>query len=111
MLTNEFCVRGKFWEKDPHTRSPPPPPPPLSVVGVSNIPSTTHQGSLWRSQKRKERLQGSLYTGWRSAPLFPTHRWKYHKEEPPHIGHQVRGGPHRKMCGGNADELGELPCQ
>jgi hypothetical protein len=35
MLTNEFCVRGKFWEKDPHTHSPPPPPP-LSVVGVSN---------------------------------------------------------------------------
>jgi hypothetical protein len=33
MLTNEFCVRGKFWEKDPHTHSP---PPPLSVVGVSN---------------------------------------------------------------------------
>jgi hypothetical protein len=32
MLTNEFCVRGKFWEKDPHTHSP----PPLSVVGVSN---------------------------------------------------------------------------
>jgi hypothetical protein len=28
MLTNEFCVRGKFWEKDPHTHSPPPPPPP-----------------------------------------------------------------------------------
>jgi hypothetical protein len=27
MLTNEFCVRGKFWEKDPHTHSPPPPPP------------------------------------------------------------------------------------
>jgi hypothetical protein len=36
MLTNEFFVRGKFWEKDPHTHSPPPPPPPLSVVGVSN---------------------------------------------------------------------------
>jgi hypothetical protein len=32
MLTNEFCVRGNFWEKDPHTHSP----PPLSVVGVSN---------------------------------------------------------------------------
>jgi hypothetical protein len=32
MITNEFCVRGKFWEKDPHTHSP----PPLSVVGVSN---------------------------------------------------------------------------
>jgi hypothetical protein len=28
MLTNEFYVRGKFWEKDPHTHSPPPPPPP-----------------------------------------------------------------------------------
>jgi hypothetical protein len=25
MLTNEFCVKGKFWEKDPHTHSPPPP--------------------------------------------------------------------------------------
>jgi hypothetical protein len=31
MLTNEFCVRGKFWEKDPYTHSP----PALSVVGVS----------------------------------------------------------------------------
>jgi hypothetical protein len=36
MLTNEFYVRGKFWEKDPHTHSP----PPLSVVGVSNKESS-----------------------------------------------------------------------
>jgi hypothetical protein len=34
MLTKEFCVRGKFWEKHPHTHSP----PPLSVVGVYNTP-------------------------------------------------------------------------
>jgi hypothetical protein len=40
MLTNEFCVRGKFWEKDPHTHSPP--PPPLSVVGVSNTLGGAH---------------------------------------------------------------------
>jgi hypothetical protein len=32
MLTNAFCVRGIFLEKEPHTHSP----PPLSVVGVSN---------------------------------------------------------------------------
>jgi hypothetical protein len=33
------------------------------------------------------------------------------KKEPPHIGHRVHGGPRKKMCGGNADELRELPCQ
>jgi hypothetical protein len=41
MLTNEFCVRGKFWEKDPHTHSP----PPLSVVGVSNRQSLNQEQS------------------------------------------------------------------
>jgi hypothetical protein len=35
----------------------------------------------------KVRLQGSLYTGWRSAPRFLIHNWKDHKEEPPHTGH------------------------
>jgi hypothetical protein len=57
------------------------------------------------------RLQGSLYTGWRSAPFFPTTSWKSREEEPPHIGHWVPGGPRRKMCGGHADELSELPRQ
>jgi hypothetical protein len=33
------------------------------------------------------------------------------KKEPPHTGHRVRGGSHKKMSGGDADELGELPCQ
>jgi hypothetical protein len=42
---------------------------------------------------------------------LPTHRWKAHKKESPHIGHQVHGGPRRKMCGWNANELGELPRQ
>jgi hypothetical protein len=57
------------------------------------------------------RLQGSLYTGWRSAPCLPTPSWQAHEEEPPHTGHQVRGRPRTKMCGGHAHELGELPHQ
>jgi hypothetical protein len=50
MLTNEFCVRGKFWEKDPHTHSH----PPLSVVGVSN------------------NFQ-EIFTGWKKITLEGTH--------------------------------------
>jgi hypothetical protein len=57
---------------------------------------------------RKARLQGSLYTGWCNAPRFPSHSWKACKEELPHTGHRVCGGPRRKMCGGHVDELGEL---
>jgi hypothetical protein len=57
------------------------------------------------------RLQGSLYPGWCSVPHFPTHSWQARKKEPPHTGHRVRGGPRRKMCGGHANELGELPRQ
>jgi hypothetical protein len=59
----------------------------------------------------KARLQGSLYTGWCSAPCLPTPSWKAREEEPPHTSHRVRGGPCRKMCGGHADELSELSCQ
>ena len=62
-------------------------------------------------EKRKARLQGSLYTGWSSVPFFPTHSWKAHKEETPHIGHRVHGGPRRKICEGHADKLGKIPHQ
>jgi hypothetical protein len=57
------------------------------------------------------RLQGSLYLGWISAPHLPTHSYQDHKKEPPHTGHRVHGGPRKKMCGGHANELGELPHQ
>jgi hypothetical protein len=40
------------------------------------------------------------------VPLLTTHSWQDRKKEPPHTGHRVHGGPHRKMCGGHADELG-----
>jgi hypothetical protein len=79
--------------------------------GLRQILGMVHQGILQRSQKRKARLQGSLYIGWHNASLFPTHIWKVHKEKPPHTGHRVHGGPCRKMCGGHVDELGEIPHQ
>jgi hypothetical protein len=56
-------------------------------------------------------IQGILYLGWHSAPLFPTHSWQAREKEPPHTGHRVSGGPSKKMCGGHANELGELPHQ
>jgi hypothetical protein len=62
-------------------------------------------------EKGKVRLQGSLYPGWCSVPHFPTHSWKACKKESPHTGHRVHGGPRRKVRGGNANELGELPRQ
>jgi hypothetical protein len=79
--------------------------------GLRLLPGTAHQGSLQGSQKRKARLQVSLYTRWRNAPLLPTHSLKSRKEELPRTGHRVRGGTRRKMCGGHADELGELSHQ
>ena len=56
-------------------------------------------------------LQGSLYIGWRSGPWLPNISWQYCEEEPPDTGHRVHGGPRKKVCGGHADELGELPHQ
>jgi hypothetical protein len=76
-----------------------------------SLSGTMHQVGLWRGQKGKERLQGSLYPGWHNVPRLPTHSWQYCKKESPHIGHQVRGGPRKKMRGGNAYELGMLPRQ
>jgi hypothetical protein len=70
-----------------------------------------HQGSLQRGREKKERFQGSLYTGWNSVPCLPNPSWKAREEELPHIGHRVHGGLRRKVCGENSDELGELPCQ
>jgi len=43
------------------------------------------------------------------VPCFSTLIWQASEVESPHIGHRVHGGPRRKMCGGYADELGELP--
>jgi hypothetical protein len=57
------------------------------------------------------RLHGIIYKGWHNAPCFPIPSWKASKEELPHVGHQVRGGPRRKVCGEHADELGKLPSQ
>jgi hypothetical protein len=79
--------------------------------GLRSFISKAHQRSVWRGRKRKVRLQGSLYTGWHSAPCLSTLSWKASEEEPPHTGHRVHGGPRRKVCGGHADELGELPRQ
>jgi len=59
----------------------------------------------------KDMLQGSLFTRWCSVPLFSTLIWQASEEESHHIGHRVHGGPNKKVCGGHADELGELPHQ
>jgi hypothetical protein len=82
----------------------------LPREGFRQLPGTMHKGGIRRSRKGKERLQGSLYLGWRSQPLFPAHSWQDCPKEPPHTGHRVHGGPRREMSGGDADELGELPC-
>jgi hypothetical protein len=57
------------------------------------------------------RLQGSLYPGWHSAPILSAHSWQDRQKELPHTSHRVHGGPRRKMGGGDANELGKLPCQ
>jgi hypothetical protein len=54
-------------------------------------------------------IQGSLYPGWCRVPSLPTYSWKSHQKEPPHKSHRVRGGPRKKMRGGDANELGEVP--
>ena len=56
-------------------------------------------------------LQGILHKGWSSVPCLSSLSWQASEEEPPHIGHRVRGGPCKKVCGGPADELGKLPRQ
>jgi hypothetical protein len=81
------------------------------MEGLRPIFGTTHQISLRRSRKRKVTLQFSLYKGWRSVPRLSTLRWKASQEELPHTSHGVHGGPCRKVCGGHADKLGELPRQ
>jgi hypothetical protein len=83
----------------------------LSKNGLRLFVSTMHQRSLWRGRKREVRLQGSLCTGWRSAPCLSTLSWQANEEELPHTGHRVCGGPRRKFCTRNAYELGELPHQ
>jgi len=79
MLTNEFCVREKFWEKDPHTHSP----PPLSVVGVSNtfhiLISCPFSKKVWTKTSSSLR-QRSIWTGdtlelaWKNWSRYPRNK-------------------------------------
>jgi hypothetical protein len=75
------------------------------------LPGTMHKGGFWRCRKGKERLQGSLHLGWSRATRLSAYSWKSHQKEPSHVGHRICSGPHRKVRGGNANELGDLPCQ
>jgi hypothetical protein len=83
----------------------------LSREGLRLFINATYQRILRRGRKWKARLQGSLYIGWCSVPFLSTLNWQASEKEPPCIGHQVHGGPRRKVCGGHVDELGELPRQ
>jgi hypothetical protein len=57
------------------------------------------------------RLQGSLHPGWHSAPILSSYSWQALQKELSHTGHRIRSRPRRKVHGGDANELGELPHQ
>jgi hypothetical protein len=76
-----------------------------------SLPATVHKGRIWWCIKWKARLQGSLHLGWHGVPSLLSYSWKARQKEPSHATHRIHCRPHKKVCGGNENELNKLPRQ
>jgi hypothetical protein len=71
-----------------------------------SLHGTVHKGGLWQCRKGKARLQGSLHSGWRNAPIFSSYSWQDRQKEPSDVGHWIRSRPRREVCRRNANAAG-----